>query len=106
MSAIVQMQKPRITAKQFSDWKREQKETRQVMDTFSNVLARTGFGTSNLLQGSSYPVTRLSYNYILLQSLYRNDWIARKVIDGMPDDMTKNWISLETDTDPKELERF
>ena len=79
---------------------------REMMDAFSNQLARTGFGTSNLLEGTSYPLTRLSRNYILMQSLYRSNWIARKLIDSVAEDMFKNWIQIVSDIDPQDIEDF
>jgi phage-related protein (TIGR01555 family) len=74
-----------------------------VQDAFSNPAARTGFGTNNLLEATSYPLTRLSRNYILLQSLYRSNWIARKIVDAMAEDMMKNWVRFDLDADPKKI---
>src|SRR6266702_4712242 len=75
-------------------------EMRHAIDAFQNQLARIGFGQPNLTEGAAYPLTRLSRNYILMQSLYRSNWIARKVIDCISEDMTKNWISFITAMDP------
>ena len=43
-----------------------------VNDAFSNPAARLGFGTMDLTQSTDYPMTRLSQNYELLTSLYRD----------------------------------
>ncbi len=59
------------------------------MDTFSNPMARLGYDTPNLLEGTEYPLVRLTQNYTLLNSLYRSHWIARKIIDCIPEDMMK-----------------
>ncbi len=75
-------------------------------DAFSNVLARLGYGTPNLLEGTEYPLTRLTNNYQLLNSLYRNNWIARRVIDTIPEDMCRNWITVKTQVDPMQLEQL
>ncbi len=98
--------KPRLTAPQFLEWQAEQAKSRQTMDMFTNALARTGFGTPSLLEGTAYPLTRLTYQYWLLQSLYRNHWLVRKVIDSVPEDMLKNWIEVVTELDPKHLDKF
>lgn len=79
---------------------------RATMDAFTNALARTGFGTDNLLEGTSYVNTRLSNNYILMQTLYRSNWIARKLIDCIAEDMFKNWLQMVLDKKPEEIDRF
>lgn len=77
-----------------------------IGDSFQNVAARTGFGTDNLLEGTNYPLTRLSRNFILIQALYRSNWIARKIIDCVAEDMMKNWVRLDLDLDPAKIKRF
>lgn len=75
-------------------------------DTFSNVLARLGFGTPNLMEGTEYPLTRITQNYQLLNSLYRNHWVIRNVVDTIPEDMTRNWITLRTDMPPEATDKI
>lgn len=81
-------------------------ETRRVMDAFSNPSARLGFGTPHMLEGTNYPLTRMTRNYILMVSLYRSNWIVRKVIDAKAEDMMKNWISLTSEVTPTEIDKF
>lgn len=76
------------------------------MDAFSNVLARLGAGTPNLLEGTDYPMTRLTQNFQLMNSLYRSHWIVRKIIDTIPEDMVKNWINITTQLEPNQIKRF
>ena len=76
------------------------------MDAFSNVLARLGTGTPNLLEGTDYPMTRLTQNFQLKNSLYRSHWIVRKIIDTIPEDMVKNWINITTQLEPDQIKRF
>lgn len=76
------------------------------MDAFANAMARMGWGSNNLLEGTSYPLTRLTRNYVLMQSLYRSNWIARRVIDAIPEDMVKNWIELTCQVEPEAIEDF
>ncbi|NHN33531.1 DUF1073 domain-containing protein [Paenibacillus sp. S3N08] len=75
-------------------------------DAFSNQLARLGFGTPNLIEGTEYPLTRLTQNYQLMNSLYRSHWIIRRVIDTIPEDMTRNWITITTQLDPDMIRRL
>jgi len=96
----------RLTNETRKQMKTVDAETRNTIDAFQNSLARIGFGTSNLLEGTQYPLTRLSRNYILMQSLYRNNWIARKIVDGYAEDMIKNWLTLQTDLPPEKITEF
>lgn len=75
-------------------------------DAFSNPLARTGYGTPNLMEGTAYPLTRLTNNYQLINSLYRNNWIIRRVVDTIPEDMVRNWIRIKTQLPPEQLDRL
>ena len=74
-------------------------------DAFSNPMARLGAGTPNLLDSTYYPMQRLTRNYQLLNSLYREHWIMRRIIDVIPSDMLKNWITIITEVDPELLKR-
>ncbi|OPY66719.1 MAG: hypothetical protein A4E62_02429 [Syntrophorhabdus sp. PtaU1.Bin002] len=76
------------------------------LDAFSNTLARLGFGTPNLLEGTEYPLTRLTRNYQLMNSLYRSHWIVRKIIDTIPEDMCKNWYELQGQVTPEAIDLF
>lgn len=71
-----------------------------TMDSFQNAIARLGFNTPNMLEATAYPLTRLTQDYQTLNSLYRNHWIVRKIVDVIPEDMCKNWIKLKTQVDP------
>ncbi len=77
-----------------------------TIDAFSNVLARLGAGTPNLLEGTDYPMTRLTQDFQLMNSLYRSHWIIRKIIDCIPEDMCKNWISIKSQMEPNDIKRF
>ncbi|MGO4147932.1 phage portal protein, partial [Paenarthrobacter sp. YAF11_1] len=75
-------------------------------DAFQNVLARLGHGTPNLLEGTEYPMTRITQNYQLMNSLYRSHWIVRRIIDTIPEDMTRNWITITTQMPPDEIRKL
>lgn len=78
----------------------------RTTDAFSNPVARLGLGTQNLMEGTQYPLTRLSQNYNLLNSLYRGNWIVRKIVSTIPEDVTKNWFKVKADIDPDEIEKI
>jgi phage-related protein (TIGR01555 family) len=79
---------------------------KSLMDSFQNALARTGAGTSNIMNATEYPITRISRDYNLLNSLYRNSWIAKKVINTIPEDMCKNWFSLTANLEAEQQDRY
>jgi len=84
----------------------EQGQRRQTNDSFINPFDRLGFGRNNLLSTNEYPITRLTQNYALLNSLYRNDWIAKKIIDSVAEDMTKNWFAVKGSIAPERLSDY
>ena len=67
---------------------------RVMRDAYQNTLARLGLNQPNLLSASEYPLARLTSNQRLMTSLYRGNWIARRIIDTVAEDMCKNWFSL------------
>ena len=86
----------------------KQPETVRVMDAFSNPLFRLGAGSQSPLEATEYPLTRLTGNYALLNSLYRDNWVVQNVVGIIPDDMTKKWFTVTGQASPerlRELER-
>ena len=77
---------------------------RLIMDSYSNPVARLGVGQDSVVEASQYPITRLTQNYALMNSLYRNEWIARRIIDTIPEDMCKNWYHITSQVDPDSLD--
>lgn len=86
------------------------KKKRQVrgkaQDAFSNPLARLGFDTPNLLEGTQYVMQRITRDFNMLNALYRENWIIRRIIDTIPGDMLKNGISITSELDPSLLQQF
>lgn len=78
----------------------------RALDAFSNVLARLGAGTPNLLEGTEYSLQRMSRDFNTLNALYRESWIVRRIIDVIPADMLKNWITITSGLDPNVEKRF
>lgn len=73
-------------------------------DSFTNTMARLGFTSPNVSEGARYPLTRLSKNYNLMNSLYRNHWIIRRIIDTVAKDMIKNWLEFTSGMTPEETD--
>lgn len=66
-----------------------------TLDAFSNPLFRLGYGSQSPLEATEYPLTRMTGNYALLNSLYRDNWVVQNVVGIIPDDMTKKWFTLD-----------
>lgn len=80
--------------------------TAQGLDYFSNAAARMGWGTASIAEATEYDLVRLSLNYWLLVTLYRNHWISRRIVDGPAQDMVRAWPRLTSGVDPKDLTRI
>ena len=72
-------------------------------DAFSNPIFRLGFGSQSPLEATEYPLTRMSGNYPLLNSLYRDNWVVQNVVGIIPDDMTKGWFTAKGAVAPEHL---
>ena len=63
------------------------------LDSYTNPLASLG-SASPLLTSGTYVRSFISTNFDLLTTLYRENWIAKKIIDMPSEDMTRAWYSL------------
>lgn len=77
-----------------------------TMDAFSNPAARIGFGTMDLLNATEYPLTRLTQNYQLLTSLYRDNWIVQNIIATIPNDMIRKWYEIKSSIAPESIDQM
>jgi phage-related protein (TIGR01555 family) len=82
------------------------KATAQVLDFFSNVSARTGWGTPNLADGTSYPLVRMTFDYWQLIALFEGSWIARRIVELPVQAMVKAWPTITGDINPKDLTKM
>ena len=77
----------------------------QVTDAFSNAAARLGAGTASLPNATEYVMERISLNYWLLLTLYRNHWISRRIVDGPAEDSLRAWPKLQCEMLPEDMKR-
>ena len=75
-----------------------------VNDAFSNPLFRLGWGSQSPLEATEYPLTRMTDNYALLNSLYRDNWVVQNVVGLMVDDMLREWYTLKGSYTPEALD--
>lgn len=85
---------------------KKQKIKKATADAFSNPAARTGFGTMDLTQATDYPMTRLTQNYELLTSLYRDNWIVQNIVQTVPDDVARKWYEIKSAIAPEYIDRL
>lgn len=78
----------------------------KTTDAFSNPLFKLGYGSQSPLEATEYPLTRMTNDYALLNSLYRGNWVVQNVVGIIPDDMTKKWIELQGSISPKHIDEF
>lgn len=100
------MSKKRNTRRTRADTLQVKQAPIQTMDAFSNPAARIGYGTMDLLQATEYPMTRLTQNYQLLTSLYRDNWIVQNIITTIPNDMVRKWYDIKSGMDPEYLDQM
>ena len=65
-----------------------------VLDAFSNPLYRLGWGSQSPLEATEYQLTRMTDNYALLNSLYRDNWVVQNVVGLAVDDMLREWYEI------------
>lgn len=79
---------------------------KHTRDAFQNSLARLGYGMPNPIEATSYPLTRLTKDFQLMNSLYRNNWIVKRIIDVIPEDMLKNGWKVSSQIPPKFMDKL
>lgn len=75
-------------------------------DAFSNPLFRLGYGSQSPLEATEYPLTRMTDNYALLNSLYRDNWVVQNVVSLMVDDMLREWYTIRGSISPDYLDEL
>lgn len=101
----------KIFSKETKNKKREQarknpSQRQTAFDYFVNQLARMGWGTASITEATTYELVRLSNNYWLMLTFYRNHWLARRIVDLPAIDMTRAWPKLLSDLEPDDIEHF
>jgi phage-related protein (TIGR01555 family) len=72
---------------------------------FQNTAARIGYETPSLLEGTSWPLSRFSFDYWTLISIYEDDWICRRIVDVPAEDMMKAWPSIMGEISAEDIQR-
>ena len=72
------------------------------MDGYSNAAAFLG-DDSPLLSAGTFARNTLTSNPELLTTMYRVNWLCKRIIDMPTEDMTKAWYKLSTSVSEEEL---
>lgn len=51
-------------------------------------------------------MTRMTRDYNTLNSLYRSHWIVRRIIDTIPEDMCRNFLTIHSDLQPDDISKI
>lgn len=68
-------------------------------DGYNNAIARLGQDELNALSSSYYTRSNFTQNWTQITTMYRQSWLVKKIIDVLAEDMTKSWITLDTQAD-------
>jgi uncharacterized protein len=75
--------------------------TAPTLDAFANPAAKLGIDQQTLLAGSTYNFNPISRNRLLLENAYRGSWIVRQAVDIIPEDMTREGITIKGSLAPE-----
>lgn len=68
-----------------------------IKDSYYNYPARIGQGQPNLTSAGEYKNSKhITTDWNKLISLYRDNWIAKRIVDIIPSDMVKNWYKINS----------
>ena len=95
-TAVVPVKKNPLTREQAI------KDVLLALDGYSNAAAFLG-DDSPLLASGTYRRSGLTSNTELLTVTYRENWLAKKIIDMPSEDMTRAWYSLSTSLPEEDL---
>ena len=77
------------------DFSKQEKALMNALDGYANKAAFLG-EDSFLISSGTYQRTGLTSNTELLTVAYRENWLAKRIIDMPSEDMTRAWYSLST----------
>ena len=80
-------------------------EEKKADDGYVNSLAYLG-EASPLSQANDYERHDISLDYNLLTILYRENWLAARIIDTPCEDMTRSWYSISSEIDQDKLDEL
>lgn len=88
------------------DDKAEVISVKRALDAYANGPANLGFGANNLAETGSYVMKRMTWDYWTLNILFRDNWIAKAIIEKPANEMLKNGFEIQTELDPDKVDKI
>jgi L-aspartate oxidase len=79
---------------------------KKALDAYTNPSANLGAGANNLAETAGYIMQRMTWDYYTLNILFRNNWIAKAIIEKPANEMMKNGFELQTELDPDKVSKI
>lgn len=79
---------------------------KRALDGYSNVPANLGAGANNLVQTANYVMERFTWDYYTLNILFRDNWIAKAIIEKPANEMLKNSFSIHSQIEPDKIDKI
>lgn len=79
---------------------------KRALDAYTNGPANLGFGANNLAEAGSYVMKRMTWDYWTLNILFRDNWIAKAIIEKPANEMLKNGFEIQTELDPDKVDKI
>lgn len=79
---------------------------KKALDAYSNPAANLGAGANNLVQTAGYVMQRFTWDYYTLNILFRDNWIAKAIVEKPANEMIKNGFELQTQLDPEKVTKI
>lgn len=77
---------------------------KKALDAYTNIPANLGMGANNLSQTGRYVMERFTWDYMTLNTLFRNNWIAKAIIEKPANEMMKNGFIIQSQIDPDKIQ--
>lgn len=78
----------------------------RTRDSYINLFTNTGVGANNASSGGTYNLNPITRNRMQLEWIYRGNWVARTIVDAPADDMTREGVEIQSEDDPKDIEKL
>lgn len=79
---------------------------KRALDAYSNIPANLGAGGNNLAETANYVMKRFTWDYWTLNILFRNNWIAKAIIEKPANEMLKNGFEIQSQIDPDQITKI
>ena len=88
------------------DDKAEVISVKRALDAYANGPANLGLGANNLAETGSYVMQRMTWDYWTLNILFRDNWIAKAIIEKPANEMLTNGFEIQTELDPDKVDKI